>query len=563
MGIKFDILSDAFILNEASDFTKFFTSIEPINTIHKELKIDADTKLVLVPSENRHDLWVELRNGKAIFGVINNKREFIDKTYENLLSALKNLGVPPNRARTYNEIKTAILRFGEMISAKDPSISSGDILRIRNRIQGQKQSQGLDPITNELRKIKHKGLLEQVEEIYPGNTTMKLALEEFLMAIKPGNRILVKRIPTNYGTMVKFNRNTQKVPSTVGSAKYGGPENRYFRTPKPGSDEKIFGQEYTVWIFDGDKLLRKEEYSKNAIKVYNPLFDGWADRDMYVIEDAKFLGRQHPFISSKPAETIDQLKTRLNDMEAEIEVLRSKYQTAGAGLRADKLGRNIAEKSNAIRNIKTQIARLQPKASISFTEILPMDSTSIRNFTQSAFAKYEKALTNKIRENATALKQKVTADIEDLSASETERNQTVNEYRKALKILKEGITHIDQRAVFDEFVQKDINLKIDDYLIIRADTPFITFDPYQVMQKDQPTRPEWEIQSKQAGAERIKAWTVTGPEQTDYNSGWGIALGFQDVRKYNDFVRKFILYALRTVVKAPELQQLENIFAEL
>ena len=189
MGIKFDILTDMFVLNEASEFSKFFTSVAPVNTIHKELNIDANVKLVLVPSENRHDLWVELRNGKAIFGVINNKREFIDATFGNLMKTLQNLGVPPNRARTYNEIKSAVERFGTMVAAKEPSISAGNINVIRNKVFGRKQSHGNEPTGNPREPIVHKGLIDMAKEIWSTDEVGSLELAFKILSASPWEMI--------------------------------------------------------------------------------------------------------------------------------------------------------------------------------------------------------------------------------------------------------------------------------------------------------------------------------------------------------------------------------------
>jgi len=48
-----------------------------------------------------------------------------------------------------------------------------------------------------------------------------------------------------------------------------------------------------------------------------------------------------------------------------------------------------------------------------------------------------------------------------------------------------------------------------------------------------------------------------------HNKPEGVAIAFSNLIKYNDFVRKFTMYAMRTVVKAPEVVQLERILAAL
>ena len=559
MGIKFDILSEMFLLNEASDFTKFFHGSEPIELIHKELRVSHDTKLVLVPSENRHDLWVELRNGKAIFGVINDKTDYINKSYENLLTTLQKLSPPPNRKATYNMLRDSIQRLGKMAMVKEPALSSKDRTHIRNKIQGWTQSMGEGGEQWRHKLQRNKGLIDIVNELFPGDESLKLAFNEFLTALKPGDRILVKRIPTNYGPKGAMWNRKHKVPGNVGDARFGGPSNRYFRTPTPGTSEKVFGQEYVAWTFNNDKLVSKQHYDINAIKVYNPLFDGWGDRDMYVVEDEKFLGRAHPFDPSAPAQSADELRERLTGLEAELNVLQTKPES-------EQINRQIQQKNTEIANTRNQIKRLDSKMSIGFVEIIPLERVSIEKFATSAFTKYEKLLMDKIRQNTEAVKQKIVVDAEDANIPGNEKNVYIQQYHSALKIIEKGISQIDSVRVFSSFVQKDFNLNLADYTIISAKEPFDVFDPYKVDQNIQQTRTEWNVGNTDNNIAHAKNELGMGDDVTNkfkHNKPEGVAIAFSNLIKYNDFVRKFTMYAMRTVVKAPEVVQLERILAAL
>ena len=107
MGITFDILYDRILLAETSEFSKFFTGTRPINIIHDILKVSHDTNLVLSPTNNRHEMWNVLRDGKAIFARIN-KPKTVEYSLNNLLQQIKSLPEVPGRNRSRNEISEII-----------------------------------------------------------------------------------------------------------------------------------------------------------------------------------------------------------------------------------------------------------------------------------------------------------------------------------------------------------------------------------------------------------------------------------------------------------------------
>lgn len=524
MGIIFDVLYDRILLAEASDFSKFFTSSEPIQKIHGELKVAHDTQLVLSPTNNRHELWNTLRSGKAIFASIN-KPKSIEHAKTNLLNQVKSLPQVNGRGRSRNEIITIIQRLISSVSKK--TVTSLEYKQMKRRIVG--------PMPTGKRSI-----IDLVDEIYPEMTSLKDAIDEFIAAIKPGNYILVKRVPLG--------------PSTAWATPYTKPAERRF----PVRDErdkngKVFGQEYVAWTFDGDRLVDKQRIAINAIKVYNQLFPGWGDRDFYIVDDASLLQtKRHPFVSSED---------------------------------------------------------------FSFVEILPLEYDSVKSFASSSLQKYQKILTNKAQNIANQLKAHMHSKIDQIDTSDDDIRKSIDEYRDVLRLLNQGIQQLDFEALFRRFLMKDARLDLSTYMIINADHPFEPYDSYLTMRNIKQSREDWEVLSRQRSLSAIEYFikngfiTKTGQsvkirskeDRTDVRSvdmssfakrsdtnkfemfdanhnrwvpfdakyidefkisGATIAIAFKNFKDYNDFVRRFVLFAIRTIVKAPEVKNIANLLSD-
>jgi hypothetical protein len=484
--------------------------------IHKMLKVDADTKLVLSPTNNRHVLWDELKLGKAIFAS-KNQSELVRKSLEEFRSAISAMPPPANRTQSYNEIKSLVLNhFGKI--AQEGKVTSKDFKKIEDRIRG--------PISN------------KIKELYPKDKTLVPILDAFLSGIRPGSQILVKRLAHN--------------PSEGDEAKqYLDPEERQFPMAKkpddpkfrPGTKEKIFHQEYIAWFFDGDRLIDKKYYSVNGITVYRDLFAGWADINFYVIENEKFQkAKTHPFVSTPENQ---------------------------------------------------------------FTKIIPIDQGNIKSFVDNTLKTYGKLIIDKMKANAAAMQQ--AGGMEE-------------DYAKAEAAINAGIRFINPIDLFKEFILNDIKHQLSDYMIIKSDVPFDPNAPWSnkntATQRGNMAVPseDWteldkgeaiaEIQNKMRSDIRVKAaeritvrpknnrakiistnteimgarpdvdqyemfdsnqklWVPFDANyiksyKTNYGND-GIAIAFPTADSVTDFTRKFALYAMHNIVKAPEAKQLEDI----
>lgn len=515
MGIHFDILTD--FLNEASEFSKFFTGTEPLKKIHDELKISHDTKLMLSPTDNRHELWDALRAGKGIFASIH-KSDIIKNSATNLLGMIKQLQVPPNRARSYNEIRDTIKRIA--LLSKNNRITAPDFKKIKARLEGSNDAPGKTSIVT----LAH--------NLYPENTELREAIHLFAAALRPGNYVLVKRLSA-YDT-----------PETRGLQE---PDERKF--PLRATDnkkEKIFGQEYTAWFFNGDTLIDKKRYHVNAVTVYRDLFPGWGDRDFYIIENEQFLKtNKHAFVPSKD---------------------------------------------------------------IKFVEILPIERDSVDNFVKSTIEKYKRLVDTKIKEMS-------------LSYGPEE---THPEYQNAKQSLEKMFNEIVPNTMFKSFMTTDTNIQLDDYLIITTDRPFKSLDPYSTttasysFNQVESTPEDWETHTKESGKDHINqlmrqtgtdlpqktpetvrirskadrsnviqatADRINDPQNYEmwdsdrrrwvpydpkYIGKFGrphytqfVAIAFKNIRDYNNFARRFMRFAVRSTIKAPELKAIEAMLEEI
>jgi len=525
MGIIFDVLYDRILLAEVSNFSKFFTSSKPIQKIHGELKVAHDTQLVLSPTNNRHELWNTLRSGKAIFASIN-KPKSIEHAKTNLLNQVKNLPQVTGRGRSRNEITSIIQRLISSISKKP--VTSLEYKQIKRRIMG--------PMPTGKRSI-----IDLVDEIYPEITSLKDAIDEFIAAIKPGNYILVKRVPLGLGV--------------AWATPYTKPTERRFPVrDERDKNDKVFGQEYVAWTFDGDRLVDKQRIAINAIKVYNQLFSGWGDRDFYIVDDASLLQtKRHPFVSSED---------------------------------------------------------------FSFVEILPLEYNSVKSFASSSLQKYQKILTNKVQNMANQLKIHMYSNIDRIDTSDSDIKKSIDEYRDALGLLNHGIQQLDFESLFRQFLKKDARLDLStQYMIINAGYPFEPYNPYSTMRNAKQSREDWEVLSRQYSLSAIEYFIKNGfntkidqsvkirskenrtdvrsvdmssfAKRSDANkfemfdanhnrwvpfdakyidefkiSNASIAIAFKNFKDYNDFVRRFVLFVIRTIVKPPEVKNIANLLGD-
>ena len=516
MGINFDILSDS-LLNEDSDFSKFFNTEEPIRLIHKALKVSADTQLVLSPTNNRHVLWDELKRGKAIFAS-KNQSELVAKSLDEFKNEINKLRPPPNRAQSFNEIKYLILsHFGAM--ATKGKITSKEYQKIQERIRG--------PIAASIKALFPKDVKRLMD-----------ILDAFLSGIRPGDQILVKRLAHN--------------PSTEVEKQYLAPGERQFPMAKkpdemkylPGTKEKIFHQEYIAWFFDGDTLVNKKAYNVNGITVYRDLFAGWADINFYVIENEKFLKAQtHPYVSTQENQfskiiPLDQqnitafVTSTLNKYE---KVIMNKIQANASGIGQDEPGYEEAMSiiHNGIKGINpTQL----------FKDFILKDIThklSDYMIIQSDIPKNPNMPWTKDNAQQGNLK----------SPSKEWKSLDVDAAIEKIQ----GMMRTDLPTKQTEMVtvrlktDRSKSQKVDPVTLMR--TPGAT-DKYEMFDANTsnwvPFDPNY-----------IKSYT------SNYGPKGNLAVAFATPQDATNFARIFALYAMRNVVKAPENKQIEDILGLL
>lgn len=537
MGIKFNLLIDKFILNEASEFSRFFTSEEPIKFIHDILKVSADTKLVLSPTNNRHTLWDSLREGKAIFAKIN-KPESIKLHSDRLKSILTTLPKTPKMGITLNEIKDTIK---SVLKEVQEPIQSVQYKKIHNKLKGDK---------GVFNKIKKLNLGMTAEDGYLIN------INEFLTAIKPGEYILVKRSMGNKWGGFRV------------SDVYAGPEERSFPVAKT-KGEKVSSQSYNVYYFDGEKLINEERISENAVMVFRKLFDGWGDRDFYIIEDEKFLPvAKTPFI---------------------------------------------------------------PNKDIQYEQLLPISRKTIQDFVFGNLNKFQDLLKDRINNLTDGIKERISQDIEKLSVSENEIIENIKHYRKAKEILETGVGAVNAIDLFSKYLTSgQVDLK--NYLLLSTAYPYMPNlgkDPvssriYDLSINKYKNFGEWEIQSNKINKEKIElliknlsrsdssdevdAGTIKVALRTDPQNSFDLnldkvpykissnvndymmfnktrnrwepldlkyageygktrdnpyvyAIAFKTTKDYKDFIKKFVKFALDNIVKSPERRDMDDILS--
>lgn len=508
MGIKFDILRDRYLLNEDSDFSRFFSSPEPIKFIHDKFKISHDTKLVLSPTNNRHSLWDKLREGKGLFAVIN-KPELLKNSSNNLKSLLKTLTPPPNRTRTFNEIKDGVKSIFETIAidmGQYESVTSAVYNDIKNKIN------------------KPNGLISKARSTFETDDRLIIALKDFESALLPGEYILIRRTPVKSELLKGYD-----------------PVVEYSDT-----------QRYIAYFFDKEKLVNQIVIEKNAVQAYRQLFPGWGDRSFYIIEETQFGPiAKHPFRMQKD---------------------------------------------------------------FSFEKLLPLTNADIQRFVEYTFSKYEAVIDKKITNMTQRLKQQAFKDIELIDKPDHVVIDSINEYRKALKILKTGVNEYSKPEIMLDFLK--INTSNPKFKFISSADTFIPFDPYRPANQSV-SKQDWETKTFDDGLkivrsmlsfnrfrnenreyilarlksnrnenvqrkidelnkdyeiwDRIKRrWIPYDPNYIEqfhlaapYYSEQPAALIFNTEADFNDFTRKFMLFALRNMIKEPEIKDLENLIQEI
>ncbi len=583
MGLQFDILTDTFLLNETSEFSQFFNNIEPIKTIHNELKVSHDTKLVL-GTANRHDLWPILRDGKALFVVINKKSE-IRKASAQLKNALKTrpsiLKNIEGRGHIYYKIKHICDAW--ISKATTGEISSRDYRILRKKFNGY---------THDEKPQDNVGLISQAVEIYHGDTTVADAMENFLIAVAPGDRILVKRQPGP-----KFAENQLQKP-----------EEREFPTRDPvDKNDKKFGQVYTSWTFSPTGIIKKE-HSYNAVTVFNTLFPGWGDRDFYVIENEKFLKTQkHPFANRNGYIKFEKIlpinkdfienftmnafkkfeNILIDKMKNNTELLKQKA-TADIGqedISDDELNASILEYRKALKLVEKGVAGIN--ATKVFRDFLVKDTRI--NLGEYSLVTANLPHANPYKEKGQTWgkekwiemdQQKGLSNINDILGVGLSNYTGTDDGMLAQKARKEegkGFSALRPRMITvrpktdrNHIMQIDANqflkafsdnhLNANDYEMKTADKP--TFTTYRKDKKGK-------ILTDRKTGKPIKIvkdrWVPFDPtyieniKTTDGVPSVAIAFRGDDyINEYNNFVRRFIVYALRTVIKTPENKVLDD-----
>lgn len=262
MGIKFDILSNMYILLEDSPFSQFFISDSPIKKIHRELGVSHDANLELLDTEDRNAFIAELQKGNAIFAIRNNieKHEKATEKLKNVLNTLPQ--ATTNRSRSFNELRDKIkILLKSSFNEDNKNILYKKFKRTAEQIK------------------------QLVADIYSNNPDINKSInetiDEFINTFLPYEFILIKR---------QTDDNNIEIVSLL------NPDERKFQLPQAG--RRIRNQYYTIWTFDRVGLIDTQKYMGSPIPLFNKLFAGWSQgkRKIFVIQNKEFLqSKKHPF----------------------------------------------------------------------------------------------------------------------------------------------------------------------------------------------------------------------------------------------------------------------------
>ena len=523
MGIKFDILTESLLL-EDSDFSQFFTSDEPIKLIHAGLKVDANTKLSLSPTNNSNVLWDELRSGKAIFISIHKSKAVLNSLKE-MKDILRGLPVPENRAQTYNEIKDVFNRIEAMIP--EGRISSADYIKIRNKLKPVESGH----IPN------HRTVVSMIRHLWPTAIPAGVlvhTIDVFLEGIKPGNYILVKRLPYN-----KYSTNMAQIE----------PQNRSFPERAPeNKKEKIFGQQYVGFIFDGDRLVERKHWDVNSKTVWRELVHGWGDRDFYVVNNENFLKtKRHPFMPTKDVQFVEIIPLDVRGVVSYVQGAMKSYDRIVSTKIKEMAGKLASRKANDTK-IEEEWKKAQDilKRGVNGTTALDMFRQYIGSGPRGDISKYMIISGGKPFDNYDPWSNSGRPPAESLGEWQQSSKEAAMPFIDAMvkgsgiyrSTEEESNVRVRSRSNPEDIKTVDIAQF--------AKTPearnYMMFNP-----------------------DRNKWVPIDASYKSKYTNGNGanFAVAFENIREFNEFTRNFVLFVMRNLIKSPGIKQLENIMSML
>ncbi len=476
MGTKFNILSDNLItLLEKSEFSKFFTSPEPIKVIHNSLRVSHDTDLRIEPTTNRHKMWDALRAGNGLFVVIDKPgiREYaISELHRQMVSS----SPETNRTRSYNELMSNLRRL--LDKARSTPISSNHYKDIKKQVYGSTHS-------------KTKSIMKQIDEAFDEgnsfNMLLRDAVKSLLSALMPGEIVLIKRYTDD---------------SYIDLAPRYQPSERKFRVARvKDRRHKVFGQEYTVFIFNNNQLLDVKIHKKNAIGVYEEYFHGRGHRDFYIISNKKFL--------------------------------------------------------------QTLPDTLSPTPQLPFSYSIVVDDKGVQGFVNKALNKFETAFNNKANTLIQSVQQNIAAGIPGLDMKTITRIQdTVHEIKTSnpIQLFRYFISKCPEIDLdnYDIIHKKVPYISLDPFRVDKWDTE--TGEPNLKKYDNIDT---WKAQSKESGKQAIVNYAKGWCTGSCWDRGSDAAIVFKDETDYNKFMRIFIKFILNTKLTTPEMMELSDILLEI
>ena len=552
MGIKFDILSDLYVLLEDSPFSQFFTSPAPIKKLHQELRLSHGVNLQLLPTDNRYEYIDALREGKAIFVVKTNADDH-SAVAQQLISAMRALPQPqPTETgmvpkRSYNELQVLIKTLLKQSPDQNGSVVYKKVSDLVNRTQA---------------------LLADVypDTAAPAEYKISELLNQFLVTFLPQEYILIKR---------QAEEETYDAPIL---SIYDEPEERKF---PQGAGRKVFGQSYIIWRFDQNGLIGTETKQTNPKTVFNDMFKGWSrgTRQIYIIENKEFLRtKKHPFeIMGKDFTKIFLLnqsniakfvqnvlsKTQhivIDKIKGSVEPLRQQaikdIEDISKG--EDEFERNIGKSSIAEYR---KILHIMKKG-LSVVDPISLFNDFITKDHKLNLKDYSLLPTPSINAYGRGvdvynITDPLAGGIQGKTSLSTKEQAKVNERGNEAILSAAKHNQWPERQSFNVLVRPKAN---------RANITNISFNDLS----DKPDANNYEIFDK-----KQKRWTSYDPEyvaQWPSTQGVQWAIGFKstppetvdseykyETNQYKDFERKFTSFVIRTWSKSQETRELESI----
>lgn len=366
MGLKFDLFAD--LLLERSVFSRFFTSDAPIKQLHDifhqdysnsitgtntTMKAAHNADLQLSPTNNRHEIVDELRNGKGVF-IVSDKNSEISTAKLNLKEKITSYDADPAKKMTANKIKD----FAKtLLNASDGHLASKTLKKLKDRFDHK----------NALQPLHGSSIKQNIQEVYAnsgGVSDIESAFLQLLAAFEAGDRILIKR------------------HSKSNNSQYEEPKERQFPVAK-GSKDKQFGQSYEILCFDSTRLLRKETINSNPLTILNKLFPGNdPGRDYFIIQNKDFLrprtspaipSNENPFYTILPLDQEHVSAFATDSLEKYKKVLTDRMHQRSVGFKQkaidsmddisgndDDIHSNVAQYRNLLRAISKGLQYLNP-----------------------------------------------------------------------------------------------------------------------------------------------------------------------------------------------------------